>query len=175
MLNFKTSVDAFHCLTEPKNVELFTEFGIMSSVELNAREEILFENYSKVIDIEAKTMVDIANRKIIPAIEKYVAELTATAKDKLEVFGASAPVALERRLIGELSLLADTAYATAEKLKNAAVAADGESDCKASAFAYKDKVIPLMASLRAAVDKAETVVPTDIWPLPCYGDMTLKQ
>ncbi|MBE6583813.1 MAG: glutamine synthetase type III [Ruminococcaceae bacterium] len=175
LLNFKTSVDAFHCLTDPKNVELFTQFGIMSSVELCAREEILFENYSKVIDIEAKTMVDMVHKKIIPAIERYVAHLTGVAKDKLEVFGAAAPVSLERRLIGELSLLADTAYDTAEKLKSAAALADGEQDCKISAFAYKNKVIPLMIGLRSAVDRAETMIPSNIWPLPCYGDMTLKQ
>ena len=175
LLNMRTSVDSFHCLTDKKNVELFCEFGIMSAVELHARQEILFENYSKVIDIEAKTMVYMTNKKIIPAIEQYISKLTKTAKDKLAVFGQTAPVALERRLIGELSLLADDAYGISAKLQAAAVAADNAPDCQSSAFAYKDKVIPLMNALRAVVDKAETMTPAQMWPLPSYGEMTFKQ
>ena len=147
----------------------------MSEVELRAREEIMFENYSNVIDIEAKTMVDITNKKIIPAIERYIAQLTETAKDKLSVFGQAAPVALERRMIGELSRLSADAYEFAERLSAAATDADEAPDCKQTAFAYKDKVIPLMNSLRAVVDKAETMTPADMWPLPSYGEMTFKQ
>ncbi len=175
LLNFKTSVDSFSCLTADKNVELFTSFGVMSGVELRAREEILFENYSKVIDIEAKTMVDMTNKKIIPAIERYIADLSSTAKDKLAVFESAAPISLERKLIGELSGYACRAYDIAEKLRSAAISAAAESDCKVSAFAYKDKVIPLMNQLRATVDAAEELVPSDVWPLPSYGEMTMKQ
>ena len=175
LLNMRTSVDAFHCLTDKKNVDLFCEFGIMSAVELHAREEILFENYSKVIDIEAKTMVDMTNKKIIPAIEHYIGELARAAKDKIAVFGQSAPVSLERKMIGELSKLNSDAYDIAQRLSAAAVAADNAPDCKQTAFAYKDKVIPLMKALRTVVDKAETMTPSDSWPLPSYGEMTFKQ
>ena len=175
LLNLKTSVDSFSRLTEKKNVELFTSFGVMSEKELRAREEIMFENYSNVIDIEAKTMVDITNKKIIPAIESYLGELAATARDKQSVFGASAPIRLERRVIADLSRLAEDAFTTAEKLAAEAKSASALDDCKAEAFSYKDKVIPLMNKLREAVDSAEAIVPEEKWPLPSYGEMTLKQ
>ncbi len=175
LLNLKTSVDSFSRLTEKKNIDLFTEFGVMSEIELRAREEIMFENYSNVIDIEARTMVDITNKKIIPAIESYLGELAATARDKQSVFGANAPIGLERRMIADLSRLAEDAFTTAEKLAGAAKSASALDDYKDEAFSYKDKVIPLMNKLREAVDKAETVVPEAKWPLPSYGEMTLKQ
>ncbi len=175
LLNLKTSVDSFSRLTEQKNVELFTSFGIMSEKELRAREEIMFENYSNVIDIEAKTMVDITNKKIIPAIESYLGELAATARDKQSVFGASAPIRLERRVIADLSRLAEDAFTTAEKLAAEANNASALGDCKDEAFSYKNKVIPLMNKLREAVDSAEAIVPEEKWPLPSYGEMTLKQ
>jgi glutamine synthetase len=135
----------------------------------------MFENYSNIIDIEAKTMVDITNKKIIPAIEGYVEKLCRTAKDKQDIFGSNVNSGLERRIIADLSSLAVEAFDVADKLKSAAQAAESEADFKVSAFSYKDKVIPLMNRLRTAVDKAETIVPSDLWPLPSYGEMTLKQ
>ncbi len=175
LLNLKTSVDSFSCYTAKKNVELFTSFGVMSEVELRAREEIMFENYANIIDIEAKTMVDMTFKKIIPAIESYISKLTHTAKEKQDVFGANIHSSLERRIIADLSSLASSAFEIAEKLRAAACNAEAESDFRVSAFAYKEKVIPLMTSLRVAVDRAETLVPSELWPLPSYGDMTLKQ
>jgi len=175
LLNFRTSVDSISSMTAEKNVSLFTSLGVMSEVELRAREEIMFENYSNIIDIEAKTMVDMTNKKIIPAIEAYVGELTHTAKDKQAIFGSNLHSSLERRMIADLSILATEAFETADKLKTAALSAANEPDFKASAFDYKDKVIPLMNSLRRAVDAAESLVPSSLWPLPSYGEMTLKQ
>ena len=175
LLNYKTSVDSLSCMTAEKNIDLFTSLGVMSEVELRAREEIMFENYSNIIDIEAKTMVDITNKKIIPAIEGYVEKLCRTAKDKQDIFGSNVNSGLERRIIADLSSLAVEAFDVADKLKSAAQAAESEADFKVSAFSYKDKVIPLMNRLRTAVDKAETIVPSDLWPLPSYGEMTLKQ
>ena len=175
LLNYKTSVDSLSCMTAEKNIDLFTSLGVMSEVELRAREEIMFENYSNIIDIEAKTMVDITNKKIIPAIEGYVEKLCRTAKDKQDIFGSNVNTGLERRIIADLSSLAVEAFDVADKLKSAAQAAESEADFKVSAFSYKDKVIPLMNRLRTAVDKAETIVPSDLWPLPSYGEMTLKQ
>ena len=175
LLNLKTSVDSFSRLTEQKNIDLFTSFGVMSEIELRAREEIMFENYSNVIDIEAKTMVDITNKKIIPAIESYIGKLAETAKDKQSIFGNSAPIALERRIINDLSRLSEDAFNTAERLRDAAAHAASLKDFREEAFSYKEKVIPLMTALRTSVDKAETIVPEELWPLPSYGEMTLKQ
>jgi glutamine synthetase len=178
LLNLKTSVDAFSCLTAKKNVDLFTEFGVMSEVELRAREEIMFENYSKVIDIEAKTMVDIANKKIIPAVEDYIGRLAEIAKNKMKIFD-NGGAGLEKALIFKLSELNAKAYDLAEQIKAAAFEADAERTLKkrydASAQAYKNNVIPLMDALRAAVDEMEGIVPSALWPLPSYGEMTMKQ
>ncbi len=175
LLNLKTSVDSFSHLTSEKNISLFTSFGVMSEVELRAREEIMFENYSNIIDIEAKTMVDMTNKKIIPAIESYIGELTRTAKNKQDIFGSNLHSSLERRIIADLSSLSSAAFETAERLKAAALSADAELDFRKSAFSYKDKVIPLMNTLRRTVDSAEALVPSSLWPLPSYGEMTLKQ
>ncbi len=179
LLNLRTSVDAFSCLTDQKNIDLFTSFGVMSAVELHAREEILYENYSKVIDIEAKTMVDIANKKIIPAVERYIGQLTAVAKDKMAVFEGNGCATLEKSLIRKLSDLNGRAYDLAAQLKDAATAAEGRRTAQKryveSAMSYKDTVIPLMEKLRTVVDEMEGIVPSDIWPLPSYGEMTMKQ
>ncbi len=178
LLNLKTSVDAFSSLTKEKNVALFTEFGVMSAVELHAREEIMFENYSKVIDIEAKTMVDMANKKIIPAVEEYIGMLAETAKNKLAIFDGNGAT-LEKSIIRKLSDLNSCAYDLADKLRSCAVAADKarteKKNYAESAFAYKEQVRPLMNKLRETVDEMENIVPSKIWPLPSYGEMTMKQ
>lgn len=179
LLNLKTSVDAFACLTEQKNIDLFTEFGVMSEVELRAREDILYENYSKVIDIEAKTMVDIANKKIIPAVEEYIGQLAEIAKNKIKVLETSNAANLEKTVMLKLSSLNSCAYELAGKLKMAADNAYAERartrKYMDSALAYKNNVIPLMVKLREAVDEMEGIVPSKLWPLPSYGEMTMKQ
>jgi glutamine synthetase len=175
LLNLRTSVDALEYLTKEKNISLFTEFGVMSEVELHAREEIMYENYSNVIDIEAKTMVDMTNKRIIPAIEQYIGSLTAIARDKAAVFGNGAGAELERTIVMKLSRLARTAYEKADQLAQKARESAAIKESDASAFSYKEKVVPLMRSLRAAVDEAEGIVPADLWPLPSYGEMTMKQ
>ncbi|MBR4032425.1 MAG: glutamine synthetase III [Clostridia bacterium] len=179
LLNMRTSVDSFSCLTAEKNVKLFTEFGVMSEIELRAREEIYFENYSKVIDIEAKTMVDIANKKIIPAVEEYIGELAEIAKNKMKIFETGNGAVLEKTIIRKLSDLNARAYDLAEKLKTAAMSADRERTHKKhyaeSAMAYKENVRPIMTELRQVVDEMEGIVPSKIWPLPSYGEMTMKQ
>ncbi len=175
LLNLRTSVDALEYLTKEKNIRLFTEFGVMSEVELHAREEIMYENYSNIIDIEAKTMVDMTNKKIIPAIEQYIGSLSAIARDKASVFGGSVGTELERAIVTRLSRLAHIAYDKAERLSLKAQESAAIKESDASAFSYKEKVVPLMRELRAAVDEAEGIVPADIWPLPSYGEMTMKQ
>ena len=179
LLNLRTSVDAFSCLTASKNIDLFTEFGVMSEVELRAREDILFENYSKVIDIEAKTMVDIANKKIIPAVEEYIGQLAEIAKNKIAVLDNVNGARLEKSVILKLSDLNSRAYELSERLKDAAERAYAERartrKYMDSALAYKNNVIPLMVKLREAVDEMEGIVPSKLWPLPSYGEMTMKQ
>jgi glutamine synthetase len=175
LLNLKTSVDAFSCLTKQKNIDLFTEFSVMSEIELRAREEILFENYAKVIDIEARTMVDIANKKVIPAVEEYISLLSSTVKDKMAIFDGADYTSLERELVKKLSELDLEAYKLAERIIEKTESAIGCKNAPEIAASYKDNVIPLMQELRKIVDTMEAIVPSKIWPLPSYGEMTMKQ
>ena len=175
LLNLKTSVDAFGVLSAPKNVALFTEFGVFSASEIEAREEILFENYAKTINIEARTMIDMANKTYLPAVEKYISDLALTAKRKKEVMGDDACISTEKDLIGKLSaLVADTCKGAAA-VRAAADKALAIADMTKQAHAFCYEVIPAMTSLRASVDAMEELVGVDYWPVPTYGQLTYRQ
>ena len=124
-------------------------------------------------------MVDITNKKIIPAVEEYIGRLSEIAKNKIKVLENPAVARLEKSVILKLSDLNSRAYDLADKLKAAADAAYSERaktrKYMDSALAYKNNVIPLMVKLREAVDEMEGIVPSELWPLPSYGEMTLKQ
>ena len=175
--NYRTAVEAFAHLTDDKNVRLFTEFGVLSPVELAARQEILFENYAKVLNIEAQTMVLMATRQIIPAVETYIDRLAGTAARKAALCGDMRPdcTALERELVGRLSELNARAFRAAEALREADAAARAAGDEVAVATAFRNTVIPAMQALREPVDEMETLVDADVWPLPTYGELTYRQ
>ncbi len=170
LLNLKTSVDAYKCFNHPKNVKLFTDHGVMSEVEINSREEIYFENYSKIVNIEALTMIEMATRDIIPAVNAYAAELADTAAAKRGVF-PEADCSVEHDLVTRLSALNATAYKDIQELKYAEAKATAAKDTVSKAEVYCYDVIPAMEKLRADVDAMEVLVASDFWPLPTYGDM----
>lgn len=174
LLNLKTSVDAYPYLLAPKNINLFEQMGVMNEAELRARHAVLFETYCKTIHIEARTMTDIVNKKIIPAVERYICELSNTAKLKREVCGDGV-ISLERELILKLTELCEGIHSSAQRLKDLTVQAKSQSNTRASAEYYRDLVCPEMARLRLTVDAAEQITPAGLWPLPSYGDMTYKQ
>ena len=167
-------VEALEHLTDEKNVALFTAFGVLSPVELTARREILLENYAKVLNIEAQTMIVMASRQIIPAVETYIGKLAATAASKAAVC-ADASMTVERDLITRLSALNGKAYEAVAALRRADAEARAAGDELAVARAFRDKVVPAMEALRAPVDEMETMVASEDWPLPTYGEMTYKQ
>ena len=175
LLNLKTSVDAFGVLSAPKNVALFTEFGVFSASEIEAREEILFENYAKTINIEARTMIDMANKTYLPAVEKYISDLALTAKRKKEVMGDDACISTEKELIGRLSALVADTVKGAAAVRTAADKALAIADMTKQAHAFCYEVIPAMTSLRASVDAMEELVGADYWPVPTYGQLTYRQ
>ncbi len=175
LLNLKTSVDAFGVLSAPKNVALFTEFGVFSASEIEAREEILFENYAKTINIEARTMIDMANKTYLPAVEKYISDLALTAKRKKEVMGDDACISTEKELIGRLSALVADTVKGAAAVRTAADKALAIADMTKQAHAFCYEVIPAMTSLRASVDAMEELVGVDYWPVPTYGQLTYRQ
>ena len=173
LLNLKTSVDAFKCFDLPKNVELFTAHGVMSAVEVCSRKDILFENYSKIINIEALTMIEMATRDIIPAVSSYVGDLASAAAAKLAVLPEAA-FDVERDLITKLSELNSKAYAKVGELRAAEKKAAVTEGAEKMAEAYKSCVLPLMEELRAVVDEMETLTASEYWPLPTYGDMMFR-
>ncbi len=171
--NLRTSVDAYKCFNDEKNVKLFASHGVMSRVELESRQEIYLENYSKLINIEALTMIDMASRDIIPAVNSYLGEVANTAAAKMSVL-PTANCAVERDIIEKLSELNARAYRGVEKLRLADKAATAISDVEKRAEACRDSVLPAMEELRAAVDEMETVTSSEYWPMPTYGDLMFK-
>ena len=170
LLNLPTSVDAYKTFNAKKNIELFSRHGVMSEIEIKSRQDILFENYCKIINIEALTMIEMASRDIIPAVNKYIGDVAEGAAAKLAVL-PTVTCAVEKDIITKLSDLVEKAYSKVSELRRAeAVAASVKSVGEKAEF-YKDNVIPIMTSLRAVVDEMETLTAADYWPLPSYGDL----
>ncbi len=183
LLNLRTTVESCEIMTDEKNIRLFTRFGVLSETEIFARQEILYENYAKVLNIEAQTMILMATRQIIPGVEAYIAKLGAAARAKMDVLGIGADgpkplliaTRLERELITRLSELNAAAYDAVAALRQADREAMADGSPLAVARAFRDKVVPAMAALRAPVDEMETLVASEDWPLPTYGEMMHKQ
>ncbi len=168
--NFPTSVDVFPCLTDEKNVRLFEAHGVMSRTELASRRAILFENYEKILNIEACTMIDMAMKDYIPAVNDYIRTLSDVMAAKKSSVGAACH--MEKTLITRLSDLAEEAFSETENLKAEAAAAASLPDAEASATAFKERVIPTMEALRHTVDAMEEYTAIDAWPVPTYGELT---
>ena len=168
-----TSVDAYKTFLLPKNVALFSSFGVMSETEMRSREEILFENYAKVVNIEALTMLRMAMCDYIPAVESYVSELSLAASRKYAVC-PSIDLTLETDLVSRLSDLNGKIYSAASRLKSAEDAASRLPDGPARADRYASEILPIMSELRAVVDEAETLTSSSLWPFPSYGDMMFR-
>ena len=174
LCNYKRSVDVYPHLTDAENVELFEKFGVMSLSELQSRQDILLENYAKIINIEAQTMIVMASREYIPAVEEYMCRLATTAREKRDVLGVGS-IGVEKDLLTKLSAYNEQAYAALEALKRADAQAMAKEDHLAIARAFSDCVVPAMQALRAPVDAMEALMPSSLWPVPTYGEMTHRQ
>ena len=172
LLNLESSVDAFKCFNLPKNVALFERHGVMSKVEIDSREDIFFENYSKIINIEALTMIEMASRDLIPAANAYMGDLAKGANEKEKLCPGSC--AVERDIIKKLSSLTYKAYTALDELIKIETVTAAILDNVARAESYHDNVIPAMCALRSYIDEMETMTSSDYWPLPTYGDMMFK-
>ncbi|MBQ8431253.1 MAG: glutamine synthetase III [Clostridia bacterium] len=171
--NLKTSVEAYKAMMAPKNVALFAAHGVMSETEMRSREEIYFENYSKIVNIEALTMIVMASRDYIPAVERYIAQVADAAAKKIAVC-PDVSCAVEKDIIRKLSELNAMAYSAVERLKAEETAAASIADAKDRADCYCSRVLPIMNELRAAVDGMETLTASNLWPVPTYGDMMFR-
>ncbi|MBQ7335050.1 MAG: glutamine synthetase III [Clostridia bacterium] len=171
--NLRTSVDAYKTFMDEKNVKLFSSLGVMSEAEMRSREEIYFENYAKIVNIEALTMIVMASRDYIPAAERYMAQIADTAAKKRTVC-KDLPCTVEEDILRRLSTLNTQAYEAIGKLKAEESRAASVADAKERAEYYCSKVLPLMSELRTAVDEMEVLVSSDLWPVPTYGDMMFR-
>jgi len=171
--NIKSMVDAIPVLTTKKAVKLFESFGVFTKAELESRTEIEFEAYSKAINIEARTMIDMAGKSIIPAVISYTTEL-AESYGAVQEACPEADVSVQKELLIECSdLLAETKKAL-KKLIDETEKASAVTDARKCAVQYHEKVVPAMALLRSPVDKLEMIVDKEYWPMPSYGDLIFE-
>ena len=168
--NKKNTPAALPALVEPKNIALMEEFGVLTKVEMESRYEVEMEHYAKVINIEALTMLEMARKQLLPAVNAYMSEVANTAASKLAV-SESLSVRSETKALTRLSADADAMSDAVDELQAAVDAAKALSDESAKAVAFHDDVLPKMDALRAAADDAETICGEDYWPLPSYSKM----
>ena len=168
--NKKNTPAALPALVEPKNIALMEEFGVLTKVEMESRYEVELEHYSKIINIEALTMLEMARKQLLPAVNAYMSEVANTAASKLAV-SESISVRSETKTLGRLSADADAMSDAIDTLQDAVDAAKALPSESEKAVAFHDNVLPAMDTLRAAADDAETLCGEDYWPLPSYSKM----
>ena len=168
--NKKNTPAALPALIAPKNIQLMEDFGVLTKVEMESRYEVEMEHYSKIINIEALTMLEMARKQLLPAINAYMSEVANTAASKLAV-SESISVRSETKTLTKLSADADAMSDAIDVLQDAVNAAQALGDESAKAVAFHDNVLPAMDALRAAADDAETICGEDYWPLPSYSKM----
>ena len=168
--NKKNTPAALPALIDPKNIALMEEFGVLTKVEMESRYEVEMEHYAKVINIEALTMLEMARKQLLPAVNAYMSEVANTAASKLAV-SENLSVRSETKALTRLSADADAMSDAVDELQAAVDAAKALSDESAKAVAFHDDVLPKMDALRAAADDAETICGEDYWPLPSYSKM----
>ena len=168
--NKKNTPAALPALIEPKNIALMEDFGVLTKVEMESRYEVEMEHYSKIINIEALTMLEMARKQLLPAVNAYMSEVANTAASKLAV-SENLSVRSETKALTRLSADADAMSDAVDELQAAVNAAKALSDESAKADAFHDDVLPKMDALRAAADDAETICGEDYWPLPSYSKM----
>ena len=169
---FPGMIDSVEALTTDKAIRLYERFGIYNRAELESRKVIVYETYVKTIHIEAKTMIDMASKDILPAVMRYTKTLADTVAS-LESVGADSSVS--KTLLKDTSALLSQASAALEDLKQKE--ADGnvqKKDARKQAFFYRDEIVPAMEALRAPVDALEMKVDRSFWPMPGYADLLFE-
>ncbi|MBQ8527117.1 MAG: glutamine synthetase III [Lachnospiraceae bacterium] len=169
--NIRTTVEAAETLTSDKSVELFEQFGIYTRAELESREEIIYETYSKTINIEALTMIDMAGKQIIPAVVKYTKTLADMVNSLRE---AGVDISVQKGMLESVSKRLSTMQTACANLKDVDRKARGIRNAKEQAFFYMNEVIPAMEALRTPADELEMIVDKEVWPIPTYGELMFE-
>ena len=170
LLNLKTTPDALPHFVDEKNVRLFTTHKVYTEREMHSRLEILLESYCNLINIEGKTMVDMARKEILPAVSEYSQLLSDTILSKKAVC-ESLDCSYETEMLTQISTLTASAYKSVKSLERALDNADKSLGAVKLSTYYKDGILPVMEALRADVDALENLVSADYWPIPTYGDL----
>ena len=169
--NIKSMVEASSALTTEKSIALFEKFGIFTKVELESREEILYETYSKTINIEALTMIQMAKKQILPAVMKYTKTLADTV---IAVREAGADAGVQAQSLKEISAEMEKANKALKVLEEKTAGADHFTNQKEKAFYFRNEVFAAMEALRIPVDTLETMVDKAAWPIPTYGELIFE-
>ena len=166
-------VDSIPVLTEEKTVALFEKFGVFTRAELESRAEIQYEAYSKAINIEARSMIDIASKHIIPSVLQYTTAL-ATSINQIRSACAEANISVQIELLKDCSSLLAATKAALKALTEVTEKAAATTEGRERAVYILENVVPAMAALRQPVDKLEMLVAKDMWPMPSYGDLLFE-
>ena len=170
LMNYRTTPDCMPHLLDKKNVEMLTSHKVFTETELKSRCEIMLDNYCKTVVIEANTMVDMARKQILPAVEAYVKEVSKTAVAKKQ-FAPDASCEYEKKTVTKLSLLMEQILDKTEMLEDEIMKLKFISDVKQESYAIRDSILPKMGELRAVADEAETLTADKYWPFPTYGEL----
>ncbi len=170
--NIKNMVDAVPALTTEKSIALFEKFNVFTEAELASRGEILYENYAKALNIEARTMIDMAGKQIIPAVIKYTTSL-ANSINAVKA-ACDADISTQTDLLKEVSGLLAEAKEALVKLSEITAQGGAIEEGRAQAAFFRDEVKTAMDALRAPIDKLEMIVDKEMWPMPSYGDLIFE-
>lgn len=170
LMNYRTTPDCMPHLLDKKNVEMLTSHKVFTETELKSRCEIMLDNYCKTVVIEANTMVDMARKQILPAVEAYVKEVSKTAVAKKQ-FAPDASCEYEKKTVTKLSLLMEQILDKTEMLEDEIMKLKFISDVKQESYAIRDSILPKMGELRAVADEAEMLTADKYWPFPTYGEL----
>ena len=169
LLNLRSTVDALPLLKTEKNIELFEKHGVFTRSEINSRIEIILENYTKTVHIEALTLIDMMTREVIPTISAYTDKLCQTLINKNRIGGVDGLV--EKELIARLAAAEREIFTLTNELKNVVATSERTTDIFEKSVLYHDSVLRIMGDIRKYADSAECVVPAEIWPYPSYGEL----
>ena len=170
LLNYRTTPDCMPHLLDKKNVDMLTSHKVFSKAELESRCEIMLDNYCKTVIIEANTMVDMARKQILPAVENYARDVASAGIAK-KTFDPETVCNYETKLVKKLSLLTDQIEMKTDDLEDAVMKVKEISDVKEEGYAIRDNILSKMSELRAVADEVETLTAESYWPFPTYGEL----
>jgi glutamine synthetase len=170
LLNLKSTPEAVPYFIHKKNIDLFTTHNVLTEEEMKSRYEIMLENYGKIINIEALTMIDMTRKDILPAVSAYSNELACAIGAKKSVM-ASVDCTYEEETVEKISTLTTAVYKKVNDLENALIKTDDYSDSAELSMYYKTGIFSLMTELRISVDELETITSAEYWPYPSYGEL----